>query len=40
MSEDGRRVVSGWTDGVVRINAPESGNLLHQVIDRWILIDR
>ena len=31
MSDDGRFVVSGWSDGIVRFHTPETGKLFHEV---------
>ena len=31
LSDDGRFVVSGWSDGIVRFYTPETGKLFHEV---------
>ena len=32
LSQDGRFVVSGWSDGIVRFHTPETGKLVHEVM--------
>ena len=31
LTDDGKYVVSGWTDGIVRFYTPQSGKRVHEV---------